>query len=503
MPIARSVFAQSKKPAFSPATAFSLTGPVTGANGVAAIYTVTPNRFIGTTDVVVTPAATNGGVVSPATLTFAAGTTAAQTFSVTLSIDGSSSVSISNNGGLTNSGSPIIFSTATDATWSSTVPDVSFQQGAASSYNLVQHTSNVVPGSHVFQVDTGTLPTGVTLATTGLLSYNGSSPIASAAGVSYRIADTADADFLARSSAPTVLRSFGFNSAGDLGGAFGANFGTVPGTGTVGLDTTVKASGASSLKFGLLAGGHANGGGNSSSWFTNFTSDLQRFGASSEFFYQFKVRISQTAFEDYTHKFFLCGSGDDGTNVFASCTDLEIEMEHYGNANGVSAANRFPIMYNACPGSCGGVFAFYETLSGGNFDLQPNGVAPVCSYQDGSKAGCVQLVPESWMVFQVGVTLGPRVTSGGHYWFQGSRIRMWMQTSPGATEQLVIDWLTNATAGSQIGLCAGHGATGDQRYGKLWLLPYTQNSIGTSARAGSVWYDELIIATAKIAAAQA
>lgn len=321
----------------------------------------------------------------------------------------------------------------------------------------------------------------------------------------------ADADFALRSSAPGVLRSFGFNSAADLGGAFPANVGTIPGTGTLQLDTSVKASGNSSLRFGLNAGAIGGGGGNSWNWYTNFTPGLQRFGANSEFFFQFKCRLSQTAFEDWNHKFFLCGSGDDGVNQYGSCTDLEIEMEHYRNGSGspgpsATGVNSFPIMYNACPGSCDGIHIFNETgLPGGDLDLQRNGVAPVCSFQDPTKAGCVKFVPEQWMVFQVGVTVGPKITSGGHFWFQGSRVRLWMQASPGATEQLVLDWLTNSVNGSKVGLCAGHGAVGgdDQRYGKLWLLPYTQNNIGPSARAANVWYDELIIGEQKIPAAQA
>jgi hypothetical protein len=317
-------------------------------------------------------------------------------------------------------------------------------------------------------------------------------------------ASGADADFLTRRTSPGVLRYFDFNDAAQIDGEYGDNYGITTGAGTVALDTTVKASGASSLKFGLTAGGHASGG-NSCSFFTNFTDDLQRFGGGTEFFYQFKVRLSTEAFEDWSHKFFLVGSGDDGVNTFSSCTDLEIEMEHRSNSGStVNAINAFPIMYNACPGSCGGTFNFFESgLPGSDFDLQPHNDTPYCSYNDATKADCVRFVAEQWMVFQVGVTVGTKITDGGHYWFQGSRVRLWMQEAPGETEQLIIDWLTDSITGSEIGLCAGHGATGDQQYGKLWLLPYTQNSIGGGARAASVWYDELIIGEQKIPAALA
>jgi hypothetical protein len=299
-----------------------------------------------------------------------------------------------------------------------------------------------------------------------------------------------------------VLRYFDFNDASQIDGEYGDNYGVVPGAGDLALDTSVKASGTSSLRFDLEAGGHATGG-CSTNWFTNFTDDLQRFGASTEFFFQFKCRLSTEAYEDWSHKFFLCGTGDDGVTTFASCSDLEIEMEHRSQNDTVNAANAFPIMYNACPGSCGGVFTFFETLGGGDFDLQPTTGAAACLYSDATRAGCAHFVPNEWMVFQVGVTVGPRVTDGGHYWFQGSRIRLWMQTAPGESEQLVVDWTTDSNAGSEIGLCAGHNATGDQQYGKLWLLPYTQNSIGAGARAASVWYDELIIGEQKIPAALA
>lgn len=384
--------------------------------------------------------------------------------------------------------------------WDAVIPTQTGTVGAAFSLDLDTLWNGTQP---TYAVTTGSLPTGLSLSGARNNIVSGTPTTAQTVTPTFTasVSSGADADFQARISAPGVFRSFGFNSSADLGGVFGDNVGTVPGTGTMGLDANVKASGTSSLRFDLLAGGS----GNSCSWFTNFHSNLQRYGANTSFFFQFKVRIGQTAFEDYTHKFFLCGSGDDGTQVFSSCTDLELEMQHYSNNSGstINAANAFPIMYNACPGSCGGTWPFYESLAGGNFDLQPNSVAPICSYNDSSRIGCVHFVPEQWMVFQVGVDVGPRVTSGGHYWFQGSRVRLWMQTSPGAAEQLIIDWLTNSISGSQIGLCAGNGATGNQAYGKLWLLPYTQNSIGAGARAGNVWFDEVILSEQKIPAAQA
>ena len=92
------------------ANAFTLTGPTSGVTSTASTFTVTPNGQLAAT-VVVTPLATNAGSVVPLTLTFSAGSTAAQTFTVVRTTDGTSVVSITNNGGLSNAGTPISYTT--------------------------------------------------------------------------------------------------------------------------------------------------------------------------------------------------------------------------------------------------------------------------------------------------------------------------------------------------------------------------------------------------------
>lgn len=92
----------------SPADAFTLSGPTTGTTGSPATFTVTPNGPL-SASTVVTLAASNSGALSVPTLTFASGATAEQTFTVTRATDGTSSVSITNDGGLTNAGTPIVF----------------------------------------------------------------------------------------------------------------------------------------------------------------------------------------------------------------------------------------------------------------------------------------------------------------------------------------------------------------------------------------------------------
>lgn len=95
---------------FPSATSFALSGPTTGTTGVASTFTVAPNGPLGST-VIVTISAP-GATTSVGTLTFTAGSSAGQTFTVTRATDGTTSVSITNNGGLTNTGTPISLTTA-------------------------------------------------------------------------------------------------------------------------------------------------------------------------------------------------------------------------------------------------------------------------------------------------------------------------------------------------------------------------------------------------------
>ena len=61
---------------------------------------------------------------------------------------------------------------------------------------------------------------------------------------------TADQDFVQRCGSPGVIKCVTFDSSSDLAGVYGNAFGILPGTSAnPGLDSTVKASGNSSLKF--------------------------------------------------------------------------------------------------------------------------------------------------------------------------------------------------------------------------------------------------------------
>lgn len=126
--------------ASSGANAFTLTGPISGTTGSHTKFSVTPNGTLGATCIVY-PAATNAGSVSPLILTFSAGSSAYQEFTVTRTTDGTSSVSITNSGGLTNLGTPINYSTTT------VVPS------ALPTFSLRSQTTGTVPFAigHLFE----------------------------------------------------------------------------------------------------------------------------------------------------------------------------------------------------------------------------------------------------------------------------------------------------------------------------------------------------------------
>ena len=79
------------------------------------------------------------------------------------------------------------------------------------------------------------------------------------------------ADFQARCSQPGVVKCVGFDTQSEISGTYGDNHGTLPGNSTPILDSTIKASGNSSIMFTIPSNSSANSSG---SYFTNFSDNL-------------------------------------------------------------------------------------------------------------------------------------------------------------------------------------------------------------------------------------
>lgn len=291
-------------------------------------------------------------------------------------------------------------------------------------------------------------------------------------------------DFTTRCQAAGVVRCVGFDQASDIAGSYGSNTGITSGATTPTLDSTIKASGNSSVKFAVPASAGAD---TSGSYFANFSSDLAtQFGAGETFYIQWRQRftpefISSNAGTGWKQA--IIGTGDKSpTQLYSSCTDLEVVT--------VNGSNRkFPQMYNSCSGSSSheAFDPFNEPFGSSDFKMQNARPSPYCLYSQSStgyfppNGNCFGYFAIEWMTFQVGITLGSRVGNE----FANSRVKLWVARE-GQPSQLVIDWGPyNLSAGS---------ATENQKFGKIWLLPYNTNrSASQTYTASATWYDELII----------
>lgn len=303
------------------------------------------------------------------------------------------------------------------------------------------------------------------------------------------------ADFATRCADSHVLKCVDFDTPTTIAGGFGDNSGSFSGNATPEIDTTTKASGGGSLKFTIPPNSEANSSG---SYFTNFTNDKSvLFGENAEFFVQWRQRFSPEFLAGpYAGgagwKQAIIGTGDYPGSVFhASCTSLETVVQNNFHRG-------FPQMYNSCSGSTshGPYNPFEQRFGAFDLKLQNARPSPYCLYSQGNTnpptyfppaGNCFRYFPNEWMTFQVGITTGPRVADE----FSNSRIRLWLARQ-GQPAELVLDFGPyNLTAGS---------LAENQRFGKVWLLPYnTDKSAATTYPTAYTWYDELIIATSRIA----
>lgn len=309
--------------------------------------------------------------------------------------------------------------------------------------------------------------------------------------------------FAERCAQPGVVKCVGFDSSADftpgksgVPGVPGTTSGIFAPYGTTDFsratqDSAVKASGGSSLRFTIPAN---SGSDSSGSYFTNFSNDLSvQFDAGQEFFVQWRQRFSP---EFLATKFaggggwkqVIVGTGDTPDRWFNSCTALELPVQNTYHRG-------FPIIYNSCTGSAshGPYHAFEEPFGTYDFKLQNARPSPYCLYSQSStgyfapNGNCFGYVANEWMTFQMQVKLGPRVNGE----FQGSYITLW-GAREGRASELLFQWGPyNLTAGSDAD---------NQRYGKIWLLPYNTNKDSSVTNPISyTWYDELIISRTRIA----
>jgi len=294
------------------------------------------------------------------------------------------------------------------------------------------------------------------------------------------------------------------------------------------LDTSIKASGNSSLKFTIDSQSGANGGG---AYWTNFSDDLlTQFGAGQSFYVQWRQRFSP----EFINTIYLkLGGGKAGgwkqismttgdkpsacppsdltdgwcqnqinekkvqLGAYPSCTPIDVPVQN-------TEQRKYAQMYNSCANSSshGPYWGIEETVAG-DFLLQNARPSPFCTYtqtingtQFPPTGNCFGYFPNEWMTFKTKLTLGPRGSNhvagaAPNDVFVNSRIQLWIGREGQPTE-LAID-----VSGFDIN--AGT-TTGDQKFGKIYLLPYHSYKDDTQVTPTAyTWYDDLIISSQNIA----
>lgn len=281
-------------------------------------------------------------------------------------------------------------------------------------------------------------------------------------------------DFQARCHAKGVIQCFDFDSPEEvLRRVLPAADGRVHAV----VDSSVKASGAASLRFDVMPRLGANTSG-------VFSLEFPRaFGSGEEFYVQWRQRFDD---EMATHIFHggegwkqaILADGGRPLSSSRSCTPDELVLQNTYHRG-------FPQMYH----SCGFKDSQYQGLSpllpGADFLLQD---AVNCRYSNPKGPGCFRYKPNQWMTFQIHVKVGKwYVNQSGNY-HRDSAVELWVaeENKPSVLVISMPDYdLVRDDA--------------SEKYGRIWFLPYNTNKDEAEDHpVAHTWYDDLIISQNRI-----
>lgn len=349
-------------------------------------------------------------------------------------------------------------------------------------YILSWNTTSVVNGMHVLSAVARDAAGNQTSAQNVSVTVSNGTTI---------ISPDADADFKARCSAPGVVKCWGFdNTTTDIvpnvnlrAAADGNYYG--------GLDTTIKASGAGSLRFRLPAGkAFANIAGQWLPGTNNLAMGGTTFGQNSEFYVQYRVRFSPEMFSNLAYWNSWWKQSIFHMNL-QSCGGIEITTNY---RNFTSPTDKVPNFYTEC-GQRG--FVTDPVTGKHKYDGSPpyaqqqgdyNGL---CNYPDWSR--CWKYTADEWITFYYHFKIGT--------WnVNNSRAEVWVSrpsSKNGAYEKIIDIPDMTFTCNNNC------SATSSEGYNNISLTPY-MTGLSTPAPVDAyIWYDELIISTQPIAAPRA
>lgn len=282
-----------------------------------------------------------------------------------------------------------------------------------------------------------------------------------------------DSDFALRCHSKGVVQCLGFDKPDDVSSrVMPAADGQIHGL----LDSSVKASGAASLRFDIIPGLGANSSG-------SFALDFSHeYGSGEEFFVQWRQRFDH---EMLTHvyqrgggwKQAIIGEGGIPLRSAKSCSANEVVVQNNYHRG-------FPQIYH----SCGAKDSKYEPLtpiSPSDILLQ-DGVG--CRYSQQKGPQCFRYVADQWMTFQVHIKIGTWYESQSGNYHRDSVVELWVaeENKPSLLVLSMPDYdLVHEKP--------------DEKYGRIWLLTYnTDKDASEMHPIAHTWYDELIVSTLRI-----
>lgn len=267
-----------------------------------------------------------------------------------------------------------------------------------------------------------------------------------------------NADFRRRCTAAGVVRCIDFDSENDLAFIYPDGGGQI----RAALDTSIKASGAASLRFEIppYSGANTSGG---------WTGSLGRaFGPGQTFYVQFRERFSneflKTNFEGNGWKQAIFHMGK------KTCGSIELTTQN-------TYARGYPQMYTDCGGR-----NFDVDLGNGDFLYEEGDYK--CHRWTPSAGSCGYYHPNEWMTFYYEVKLG-------QWGKPESSIRAWVAYEGKPYKQFIneINYRLNFDSGPS------------DVFDAVTLTPYNTNKPSDKAYPTAyVWYDELIVSSRPITA---
>lgn len=293
-----------------------------------------------------------------------------------------------------------------------------------------------------------------------------------------------DADFQARCAAPGVLVCEGFDEASTFNPVISGDglYASDQGKGTLRgfQDQSIRASGASSLRFEIPGQTGSDGAGSFRKSFG------QSFGEQSTFYVQFQQRFSQEMLSnDWGDTYWkqVIIHGKEG----GSCQAVQLVTNNPYNRG-------LPAMYSAC-----GARNLHTTLDRSSWTsntplLLQQGTSDTDGYNcqygsgypsgSGNGSGCFKYPAERWVTFYYQVQVGA--------WGQAnSKVKAWVSVDGKPYKQ----WISVPNM-----IIDNPYEDRDNDFSRLMLTPYmTNKNSSLDHPTARTWYDELIVSTQPIA----